>query len=71
MKKRVLSDQEIEKLVSIGELIEEHYGKPQDVEWAIEKDKIFIVQSRPVTTIREKKEEVEEELEGEILIKGR
>ncbi|RLI82592.1 phosphoenolpyruvate synthase [Archaeoglobales archaeon] len=70
MKKRVLSDQEIEKLVSIGELIEEHYGKPQDVEWAIEKDKIFIVQSRPVTTIREKKEEVEEELEGEILIKG-
>ncbi len=70
MKKRVLSDQEIEKLVSIGELIEEHYGKPQDVEWAIEKDKIFIVQSRPVTTIQEKKEEVEEELEGEILIKG-
>ena len=70
-KERVLSDEEIERLVNIGEIIEEHYGKPQDVEWAIEKDKIYIVQSRPITTIgeKEKGEEVEGE-EGEILVKG-
>ena len=68
-KERVLSDEEIEKLVDIGEIIEEHYRKPQDVEWAIEKDKIYIVQSRPVTTIGEGKVEGVEE-EGEILVKG-
>ncbi|RLI78511.1 phosphoenolpyruvate synthase [Archaeoglobales archaeon] len=70
-KERVLSDEEIEKLVDIGEIIEEHYGKPQDVEWAIEKGKIYIVQSRPVTTIGEKEgEKIEGEEEGEILVKG-
>lgn len=69
-KERVLSDEEIEKLVEIGEIIEEHYGHPQDVEWAIEKGKIYIVQSRPITTIGEKGEKEEELEEGEILVKG-
>ncbi len=68
---RVLSDDEIEELVRLGEIIEEHYGTPQDIEWAIEKGKIYIVQSRAVTTIKPKdvaeKEAVEE---GEILVKG-
>jgi pyruvate,water dikinase len=69
-KERVLSDQEIEKLVSLGELIEEHYGKPQDVEWAIENGEIYIVQSRPITTIRESEERKEVIEEGKILLKG-
>ncbi len=69
-KERVLSDDEIERLVTLGELIEDHYGKPQDVEWAIEKGKVYIVQSRPVTTIRGKEAEQEEEVEGKILLKG-
>jgi pyruvate,water dikinase len=69
-KERVLSDQEIEKLVSLGELIEEHYGKPQDVEWAIENGEIYIVQSRPITTIRETEERKEVIEEGKILLKG-
>ncbi len=69
-KERVLSDEEIERLVEIGEIIEEHYGHPQDVEWAIEKGKIYIVQSRPITTIGEKGEKEEELEEGEILVKG-
>lgn len=68
-KERVLSDEEIEELVKLGEIIEDHYGHPQDVEWAIEKGKIYIVQSRPITTIRGKVEEREVE-EGEILVKG-
>lgn len=69
---RVLSDEEIERLVTLGELIEEHYGKPQDVEWATEKGKVYIVQSRPVTTIKESKDIVDtsEEVEGRILLKG-
>ena len=69
-KARVLDDKEIEELVKLGEIIEDHYGTPQDVEWAIERGKVYIVQSRPITTIREeKKEEVEIE-EGKILVKG-
>ncbi|MFH1257662.1 MAG: PEP/pyruvate-binding domain-containing protein, partial [Candidatus Micrarchaeota archaeon] len=31
--------------------IEKHYGKPQDIEYAVEAGKIYIVQSRPITTI--------------------
>jgi len=70
-KERVLSDAEIERLVDLGEIIEEHYGKPQDVEWAIEGGEIYIVQSRPITTIREVREEKEEPGEvGKILLKG-
>lgn len=70
-KERVLSDQEIEKLVNLGEIIEDHYGKPQDVEWAIEGGEVYIVQSRPITTIKEAKEERAEIGEGEkILLKG-
>jgi len=55
--KRVLSDAELFRLLDLGELIEEHYESPQDVEWAIEKDKVYIVQSRPVTTIKKGAEE--------------
>ncbi len=68
-KARVLDDDEIEELAKLGEVIEEHYGEPQDVEWAIEKGKVYIVQSRPVTTIKGKVKE-EEIKEGEILVKG-
>lgn len=70
-KERVLSDEEIVKLVDLGEVIEEHYGKPQDVEWAIEGGEIYIVQSRPITTIKEAGEEKAELGEvGKILLKG-
>lgn len=31
--------------------IEKHYGAPQDIEWAIEKDKIYVLQSRPITAL--------------------
>lgn len=48
---RVLSDAEIERLVELGERVEDHYGEPQDVEWAIVGDEVFMLQSRPITTI--------------------
>lgn len=67
----VLSDEELREVFSLGEAIEEHYGWPQDVEWAIENGKVYITQSRPVTTIKEGKESEGEEIEeGEVLIKG-
>lgn len=49
--KRVLSDQEIVELTKLGKRIQDHYDFPQDTEWAIEDGKIFMLQSRPVTTL--------------------
>jgi len=50
---RVLSDAEIEDLVALGERVEDHYGTPQDVEWAVFDGDIYMLQSRPITTIQE------------------
>ncbi len=51
---KVLDDDEILKLVEFGDLLEELYGIPQDIEWAIKNKEIFILQSRPITTIKKK-----------------
>jgi len=47
-----LSDAEVLGLAGYAKKIEEHYGKPQDLEFAIEGKKLFIVQSRPITTLK-------------------
>ena len=53
-KQPCVSDEEISKLAELAKRIEQHYGKAQDIEWAIDKDlsspkNVFIVQSRPET----------------------
>ncbi len=50
--KRVLSDEEIYAVLDLGEIVEDHYNMPQDVEWGIEKGEVNMLQSRPITTIR-------------------
>ncbi len=47
---RVLSDGELADLARMGTKLEELFGAPQDVEWAFENDKLYLLQSRPVTT---------------------
>lgn len=47
-----ISDADIITLAKLGEQLEEHYQFPQDIEWAKEGQEIFIVQTRPVTTIK-------------------
>ena len=49
--KAKLTDPQIKELAAIGLEMERHYQWPQDIEWAVEKNKIYIVQTRPVTTI--------------------
>ena len=49
--RRVLTDEEIVQVANLGLAIEQHYGSPQDVEWAFVGDRLFIVQSRPLTTL--------------------
>ena len=50
---RVVSDNEIDALMDLGERVEDHYGEPQDVEWAIVDGDVYMLQSRPITTIDE------------------
>jgi len=50
--KAKLSDSQIIELAKIGCAIEAHYGKPQDTEWALQDGTLFIVQARPVTTLK-------------------
>ncbi len=48
-----LTDDQITKLSELARRIESHYGgKAQDIEFAIENNRIYIVQSRPVTTVK-------------------
>ena len=51
-KKQKLNDNKIIELAKLGKKIENHYLFPQDIEWALENDKLYIVQTRPVTTIK-------------------
>ncbi|MFW5929474.1 MAG: phosphoenolpyruvate synthase [Halobacteriota archaeon] len=72
VEERVLSDEEIHELAEVGERLEEHYGSPQDVEWAIADDELFVLQSRPITTIHESGEDVEavEADDGDVIVEG-
>lgn len=48
-----ISNDEIVRLAKIADKLQKHYYFPQDIEWAKEGDKLYIVQTRPVTTIKE------------------
>jgi len=66
-KSQVLTDYEIKRLADYALQLEAHYGKSQDIEFAIESNNLYIVQTRPVTTQAEDKAE---EVQGEILLRG-
>ena len=63
-----LSDTDIAKLAWIGKQIEYHYEFPQDIEWAKENRSIYILQTRPVTAIKETV--VEPEIKAPVLLSG-
>lgn len=70
-----LRDEEILELAELGNQIELHYDRPMDIEWCMEGGQIYIVQARPVTTLRlnnEVAEKPEEEMpsSGKRLIMG-
>jgi pyruvate,water dikinase len=48
---RVLSNEELKQLVDFGNQVEAHFGCPQDIEWGIEGDQIYLLQSRPITNL--------------------
>jgi len=70
---RVLTEEEIWEVAEVAERLEEHYGAPQDIEWAIQDGEFYVLQSRPITTIAEEgtsmgKEEADDE--EEVIVEG-
>lgn len=49
--KQAISDDLVIDLTKIGQEIEKHFGRPQDIEWALEEGQLCILQSRPITTL--------------------
>ncbi len=54
--KRKLTDKQIIELAKLSKKIHQHYFYPQDIEWTFFKDRFYIVQARPVTTLNQKAE---------------
>ncbi len=46
-----LSSNEINQLWKVGQNINQHFNRPQDIEWAIDQGKLYVLQSRPVTNL--------------------
>ncbi len=61
--KQITNDVQVKELARLGKKIEDHYGKPMDIEWAIEKEQVYIVQARPVTTFKNKEDSSNEKIE--------
>ena len=64
-----LTDDDIISLAKLGKQLEDWYQFPQDIEWAKDEKKIFIVQTRPVTTIKEVTEVIPE-IKAPVLLTG-
>lgn len=65
--RRVLTDAEVVVLAKMALRVEEHYGKPQDMEWAEEGGEWYLVQTRPITTLGEVHEGA---APGDLLVSG-
>jgi pyruvate,water dikinase len=79
--RQALNDDEVRVLAGLALKVESYFGKPMDVEWAIDADipgpnNIFLVQARPETVwskrkaVEKPREEVVEVEAGKVLVKG-
>ncbi len=67
--KQKINDEDIVFLAKLGMRLEKHYKFPQDIEWAKEDNTIYIVQTRPVTTTKERADVVTE-IDAPVLLSG-
>jgi pyruvate,water dikinase len=72
-----INDADVEELARIAVIIEKHYGRPMDIEWAKDGDdgKLYVVQARPETVQSQNKGTVIERYllkeKGKVLVEGR
>ena len=69
---RVLSDEELIELTEMGKRVQAHYGEPMDTEWAFERDNLFLLQARPITTLgdAEPAGDSDASVDGDVLVRG-
>lgn len=48
---RVLDDEMLAQLVALANQVEAHYGAPQDIEWCFAQGQLYLLQTRPITTL--------------------
>lgn len=72
IEKECLTKDELNTLINYGLKIENMYGSFQDIEWGFDRDtrELYILQSRPITTIKGEKEETKVVQELRVLAKG-
>ena len=46
-----LTDEEAARVAELARRAERHFGRPQDIEWAMRGGEIFLLQSRPITSL--------------------
>lgn len=49
--KQVLPDEKILALAALGKKVEKHFGSEQDMEWCLEGNNLYLLQSRPITSL--------------------
>lgn len=70
-KSQKITDKQILAIADLGKRLEEHYQFPQDAEWAVAQDKIYLVQTRAITTTNMKNHEAGEDTEAQdIFLQG-
>lgn len=58
--KQVLEQNDLDQLTTLGRRIQKHYGTPMDTEWGIENGKVYMLQARPITTLGDINDDVDE-----------
>ncbi|RAJ89872.1 pyruvate,water dikinase [Larkinella arboricola] len=48
---QALEDEQILRLARIGRAVESHFGSPQDIEWCLANDIVYLLQTRPITNL--------------------
>lgn len=48
----VLTQPQLFRLATLGSTVQRAFGAPQDIEWAMVGDELYLLQTRPITTIR-------------------
>ena len=66
----VLTPRELEALGTLARRAEQHYGKPQDLEFAIEGGAIYLTQTRPITTLHDDAHAATPDKTGRVLARG-
>ena len=66
----VLTQRELAQLGTLARRAEKHYGIPQDLEFAIDGDAIYLTQTRPITTLHQPATAQKPEATGRVLARG-